>query len=570
MSDIYDLTLQEYFGYSELKPLQKNIIKTILEDKTDVLGILATGYGKSICYQLPFLILKQTKCIIIVSPLIALMEDQKSALEDKDIPVICMNSNMGIKTKEYEKSRILEHNENKIIYMTPEYLVNCQDFITDLFNYNQLAFIAIDESHCVSSWGSDFRPEYKSLKCLKEWLPNLNIIALTATATSKVRQDIVTSLGMIKYKEYVSSFDRPNLYMEFKLKTSDILYDLKPIVEQTDKKIFAIIYVRTREMTEKVVKNLEKIGVNAFAYHAGLNQTTRKSIQENFAKGEFNWIVATIAFGMGIDQDIGLVIHYGAPGDMESYYQEIGRAGRSGKESKCICFYEKDDMVINRILLREIKDPAYKRFRENQIRQMEKFLKSDTCRRVTILNYFGETVTFQTCVNCDNCTREKECTQSIQKSIQYPIYLLLKFIIDSKINSGLGKIISVLSGKREAKIKQFWPSPFFGLGKVYNIDFWKCIVNICIYNDLLKEETIPSGFGTILKLTSNSLIWYKEIKEILKKNKITTDTYEQILFVIDDLRRDYKIPRDSLHIKDLIKTNIITSTEEILQEYNLI
>ena len=568
MTDIYDSKLNEFFGYSNLKPLQKNIIKSILEDKKDVLGVLATGYGKSICYQLPFLVLEQSKSIIVVSPLIALMEDQKNSLEERDIPVICMNSNMGSKTKEYEKNEILVNKQNKIIYMTPEYLVNCEDFITELWNHNQLAFIAIDESHCVSSWGSDFRPEYKSLKCLKEWLPELNIMALTATATDKVRKEITSCLGMKNNIEYISSFDRSNLYLEFRLKTSDIKHDLKPIIDSTDQNTFCIIYVRTREMSEKIALSLNTLGKTAFAYHAGLPQSTRKTVQENFAKGEFNWIVATVAFGMGIDQDVGLVVHYGAPGDMESYYQEIGRAGRSGKESKCICFYDKDDMVINRILLKDIKDPVYKRFKEGQIRQMEKFLKSDICRRSSILTYFGEPYNKKSCNFCDNCIKVKESTQAIQSEIQYPIYLLLKFICDSNIYSGLGKITSILSGKREAKIKQFWSSPFFGIGKVYNIDFWKCIVNICIFNDLLKDETIPSGFGTILKTTPKTLTWYKEIKDILRLEKIKSDTYEQIIFILDKIKQDYRIPQDSLHIKNLIKTRTITSTEEILEDFD--
>jgi len=570
MTDIYDNVLLEYFGYSKLKPLQKNIIKTILEDKKDVIGVLATGYGKSICYQLPFLVLEQKKSVIVVSPLIALMEDQKNSLESRDIPVTCFNSNMGIKVKEYEKSQILVHKENKIIYMTPEYLVTCEDFITDLWNSDLLAFIAIDESHCVSSWGSDFRPDYKSLKCLKEWLPSLNIMALTATAPVKVREDIISTLGMKNHVEYISSFDRPNLYIEFKLKTSDIAFDLKPIIDQTDANTFCIIYVRTRDMTEKIAKKLVELGIDAQAYHAGIDQTKRKSIQENFSKGKFNWIIATVAFGMGIDQDIGLVIHYGAPGDMESYYQEIGRAGRNGKNSKCFLFYEKDDMVINRLLLRDIKDPSYKRFKESQIRYMEKFLKSDICRRISILNYFGETYSSNSCSFCDNCTRVKESTELIQENIQYPIYLLLKFIIESKIYSGFSKITSVLLGKREAKIKQYWNSPFFGIGKIYSLEYWKCIINICVYNDLLKDETIPSGFGTILKTTTKMLNWYKETKEILKKEKINSDMYENIIFVIDRIKQEYKIPRDSLHIKDLIKTRTITSTEEILEEFNLI
>ena len=284
MSDIYDDTLLEYFGYSELKPLQKAIIKTVLVEELDVLGILATGYGKSICYQLPFLVLGQTKTVIVVSPLIALMEDQKASLEKRGIPVICMNSNMTVSVKNYEKEQLLS-GQNKIVYMTPEYLVTCEDFLIALWNCDRLAFVAIDESHCVSSWGSDFRPEYKSLSCLKEWIPDLNIMALTATATANVRKDIITTLGMKKYTEYVSSFDRPNLYIECKTKTSDIKYDLGDLVKEFNNK-FCIVYVRTREMTETVAKTLKLLGIDAYAYHAGINSKIRHEIQQNFIAGK--------------------------------------------------------------------------------------------------------------------------------------------------------------------------------------------------------------------------------------------------------------------------------------------
>jgi Werner syndrome ATP-dependent helicase len=578
MQDVYDAALYESFGYQTLKPLQKQIIKGVLEDKRDVLAILATGYGKSICYQLPFVILEQTKSIIVVSPLIALMEDQSSALENKNIPVICMNSNMGTRVKEYEKDQILDKKQNKIIYMTPEYLVNCEDFITDLWNSDLLAFVAIDESHCVSSWGSDFRPEYKALGCLKRWLPSLNIMALTATATSRVRSDISSCLGLSNPLEFISSFDRPNLFIECGTKTSDIKFDLEPVIKSTQLDLnqrypygnptYGIVYVRTREMTEKVAKVLRELGCTVGVYHAGLDLSTRKTTQQSFSLGQIKWIVATVAFGMGIDQNVNFVIHYGSPGDMESYYQEIGRAGRDGSRSTCRLFYEKDDMVINRVLLKDIKDPAYKRHRESQIRQMEKFLKSDICRRATILSYFGEVWNYSTnCSMCDNCVRVQKSTEHIQSEIQYPIYLLLKFIIESKINSGFKKIASILMGKKDATTKQFQTSKFFGLGKNFTMDFWKHIANICVYNDFLQEQTIPSGFGTVFKFTAKTVEWYNSTKQILQTHKVKSDDYERVVFILDDIKKTFKIPRDSLEIQNLIKTRNISGIEEILEEF---
>jgi RecQ family ATP-dependent DNA helicase len=567
MDELIDARLAEWFGYTQIKPLQKQIIKSILEDNRDVLGILATGYGKSICYQLPFLLLDQSKSIIVVSPLISLMEDQKASLENRSIPVISMNSNMGSRLKEYEKDQILDKKENKLIYMTPEYLVTCEDFITDLWNSDLLAFVAIDESHCVSSWGNDFRPEYKALSCLKRWLPSLNIMALTATATTKVRLDIASTLGLFNPIQVVSSFDRPNLFIECGTKRSDIKFDLEPIVKKTDPNVYSIVYVRTRDMTDKVAKVLRELGCTVNIYHAGLDLSTRKQTQQDFSTGKINWIVATVAFGMGIDQNVGLVVHYGSPSDMESYYQEIGRAGRDGSRAVCRLFYEKDDMVINRILLRDIKDPSYKRFRESQIRQMEKFLKSDICRRATILSYFGETWVSKSCDMCDNCVGVIESTQHIQTEIQYPIYLLVKFIIESKINSGFKKIASVLIGKKDSTTKQFQNSKFFGLGKGYTLELWKHISNVCVYNDLLEEQTIPSGFGTVIKFTSKALEVYKKNKEIISIHKIKSDDYDRIVFVLDEIKSEYSIPRDSLEeLQQMLKTRNITGVEEILEE----
>ena len=563
MDELLDQTLKQWFGYDHLKLLQKQIIKTVLEDQKDVLGILATGYGKSICYQLPFLMLDQSKCVIVVSPLISLMEDQKTSLENRSIPVICMNSNMGPRVKEYEKDQILDKRQNKLIYMTPEYLVTCEDFITDMWNADLLAFVAIDESHCVSSWGSDFRPEYKALSCLKRWLPSLNIMALTATATPKVRDDIITSLGLINPNKIISSFDRPNLFIECTTKTSDIKFDLEPVVKSISlETTFGIIYVRTRDMTEKVANILRELGCIVAVYHAGLDMSTRKKNQLDFSTGMIKWIVSTNAFGMGIDQNVTIVIHYGSPSDMESYYQEIGRAGRNGYNAMCKLFYEKDDMTINRILLKDIKDSSYKKFRENQIRQMEHFLKSDICRRVSILSYFGETNVPSSCLMCDNCVSAKESSEQIQSDIQYPIYLLLKFLIESKINSGAKKICNILIGKKDQTTKLFVSNKFFSLGQNYSLDYWKHIINICVYNDYIQEQTIPSGFGTVLKFTAKTVQWHNNIKSILLTHKIKSDHYERYKFIEDEIKFIFSIPTDSLKIQDLIKTRNHSNIED--------
>ena len=557
MTDIYNITLKENFGHDELKPLQHDLIKSIM-NKKDVIGILATGYGKSICYQLPFFLLNKT--IIIICPLIALMEDQKKKLENKDIPVICFNSNLSSSIKEYEKTELLSGN-HKIVYMTPEYLNACQDFILELWDKDFLGFIAIDEAHCLSSWGNDFRPEYKQLSCLKEWIPELNIMALTATATNIIKKDIIDTLKLNNYKEFISSFDRPNLYIELNLKSSDIKFDLEPYIKENGNEK-CIIYVRTRDMTDKITKILKSCKLKAESYHAGLEIKERNKIQEDFLCSKFNWIVATIAFGMGIDADINLVIHYGSPGDIESYYQEIGRAGRDGTASRCIMFYEKDDMRINRLLLKDIKDENHKKNREKQIKSMQAYLRTEKCRKIVILEYFGEKI--GACMNCDNCLRKKESINHIQTHIQYPIYLLLKFMVESKICGGITKILNVLIGKKDSKIKDYYKSKFYGLGKNYELNYWKHIASICIHNNLISEETIKSGYGTILKITSETVKWHTNVKEILKNNNIKSDDYENIMFIKNDICREYNIPRDCKNIDTYIKIQHISGIEEIL------
>ena len=553
------------FGIEELKSLQIEVIDSLINYDKDILAILATGYGKSICYQLPFLIYKRKKCIIVISPLISLMNDQVTKLLNLGVDAVALNSNLSIKEKEKEQNDILFF-LNKIIYISPEYLFSHQDFLIELNNVDRLAFIAIDEVHCVSSYGHDFRQEYGKLSLLKEICPNIKILGLTATASPKIRIDIASSLKIKEYYEIVSSFNRENLYIECKEKTSSIINDFESFTKEY-KNNKTIVYVRTRDNTELICNALAHHNIKSVIYHAGLSKQKREEAFDNFISDKVKWIVATVALGMGIDTNIDLVINYGSPGDLDSYYQEIGRAGRSNMPAKCILMFGKGDMRINRILLKDIEDVQYRIYRENQIKYMEEFIRTNECRRKILLKYFGEHFE-PPCNNCDNCCNNKnssfdELNIKIQKTLQYPMFVFRLFLIKTAINSGITKIINVLQGRGGKKTQEFSKTPFYGVGKRYEDNYWKIICDLCILNEYIEEKTISTGFGTIISITQKTKDWYSKILPILKNYKLTGVDYDNYLMFgyliteefkishnVDILRYDKK--RNTTLIEDLI------------------
>jgi len=569
----YDKLLLKYYGHNKLKSFQKAIIKAIVEDQCDILGVLSTGYGKSICYQLPYLALKKTQCVIVISPLLSLMEDQKAKLDNLEIPCTTFNSTMTKKEINLQEQLILQ-GENKIIYISPESLDKYSDMIDVLYDESRLLCFAIDEAHCVSMWGNDFRPDYKNLSCLRDRYPEVPILALTATATESVRDDIASVLQLDNYYEFVSSFDRPNLYIECRNKTdipdedrsSDLYQDFLQFVEYKD--TYTIVYVRTRDETNNIVDTLKRLKISAIAYHAGLGTEKRHEIYTDFCSGKYKWIVATVAFGMGIDQDIGLIIHYGSPGDLESYYQEIGRAGRNGEPAKCILLYGDSDMRINRILLKDIKDKEFKKYRENQIRYMEHFYKSSVCRRRTLLEYFGEKYDHDKCMNCDNCFKKVEESSEIQHAIQYPMFIfrcVLKCIL---FNGGINKLIQILMGKRNKNTKDYVKTPIFGIGNRYQIDMWKSIYQVCLINDYVIEETIPSGYGTVIKCTSKLNEWYTNVKQVIKSYKIKSFSIDDFLVIAQELYEEFDIPDKKIrdNIKKCNNNKTHSTLEELLED----
>ena len=503
-----------------LKPVQIKILENLINGK-DTVAILATGAGKSICFQLPFLYFKKT--IIVISPLIALMEDQQINLNKIGIPSLCFNSNMSLQDKEHHKMEIIDCNEHKILYMTPEYITREEIFIKDLVKEDKLCLIAIDEAHCISTWGHDFRKDFQQLSCLKDWTQgsNIPIFACTATATPKVEKDILHFLQLFNPIVVKSSFDRPNLFIECHKKSSDIFLDIKPFLDKFHNDCI-IIYAKTREDTETICAIVKKLNITCEAYNGGMTPKNRKNIHNGFVDGLYKCIVATVAFGMGIDQNVRLIIHYGVPSDMESYNQEIGRAGRDGAESNCVLFWSNQDFMISRILLKDISDEKYRKFKESQIEVMTKWTQTNICRKKIILKHFGEIMN-DPCMKCDNCLNaEKEKKRKYdQGPLYYPMYLIMKTMFTiNKRGIGINKIVDILRGSKSKSIADLQNTATFSAGYKYGIDFLKELIKLLIFNEHLKEVSLEKKYGTIIMTTQNTVDWWNVARKYNLENEM--------------------------------------------------
>lgn len=569
--ELYNKILQKYWNYQAVKPEQYTIISNVLNGK-DVCAILATGFGKSICYQLPTLISK--KCVIVVSPLIALMHEQGEEMKNKNIPVCVFNSVTKTKEKEQIKTGLTK-GEYRLIYMTPEYLIKSEDFLKKLVEIDNLAMVCIDEAHAVSTWGLDFRPSYTKLNVIREWIPEIPILTLTATASTKVKEDIIKILCLESPFEVIGSFDRPNLSIKVFPRSDDIMFNLSSLLN-TYKNEYIIIYCKTRDETDKLAETINDFGIKCESYHAGITDKKRNEIQQGFIDGNYKCIVATIAFGMGINiPNVRLVIHYNCPKNMESYYQEIGRAGRDGKPSDCYLFYSKKDFIVNRLFLKEIKDDIYRNYQENQIKLIEKYVYSTECRRKLLLINFGQKI--ESCINCDNCLK-RICYAKNELKEDLTDYTKEIYILSSLLNKindkfGAGTAVNILIGK-ESKVKQFMTNyEEFGSGITFgNENFWKELIRLMITNDYLTETQVKGCFGSTLSITNKGKILRNKL---IKKYPKYLDLLEGIENISeeDDNYDNYKIMLSTIKVeksKKLSKTTKKTNPVKILKTAKII
>lgn len=489
-------TLKKTFGYSEFRPLQREIIEATLAGR-DVFTLLPTGGGKSLCFQLPAL--HRDGLTVVVSPLIALMKDQVDQLQAAGVAATFLNSSLGA-AEAKARLRGLHNGEYRLLYAAPERLM-LDNWRENLRSWNVTA-LAIDEAHCISEWGHDFRPEYRQLAQLRDLLPGVPVMALTATATGRVREDIIRHLRLREPDVFVASFNRPNLSYRVTPKDQPLKQILDFIGKRRDDS--GIVYCATRATVERVAESLAARGYSALPYHAGLDATTRAQNQELFLRDEARIICATIAFGMGINKpNVRWVIHHDLPKNIEGYYQETGRAGRDGLPSDCLLLFSAGDAAKQTHFIEEMSSAQEQQAARTQLRQMLHYAECASCRRSELLAYFGETFPEPNCAACDNCL-EPRATYDGTTNAQKFLSCVYRIRQAGRFGVGLNHVIEVLTGAETDKIRRWNHHTLstYGIGRDLSRPEWAAIGRELMRLGLLAQS---AGEFPTLEMTDDGL-----------------------------------------------------------------
>ncbi|XP_013772432.1 uncharacterized protein LOC106457546 [Limulus polyphemus] len=594
--------LRHYFGHTSFRPMQWKIIHSVLEGQDNCV-VMATGYGKSLCYQYPA-VYSQGGIAIVISPLISLMEDQVTALRVANIEACLLGS------AQKEKSTVLGDlmsGKYKLLYITPEYATAATEVLDKLHLKVGISLIAIDEAHCVSQWGHDFRPSFRQLGGLRTHFSEVPFIAMTATATPVVKKDIISSLRLKNPAITCSSFDRPNLYLEVFMKSSSVEKDLTKILGNHDGQTVSdgaiIIYCPTRSSTELVARKVQDMGLSCAAYHAGMTNVQRTQAHQQFVHDQVQVVVATVAFGMGIDKpDVRRIIHYGAPKDIESYYQEIGRAGRDGLPSICQVFYAQKDFIVSRSFLKTIKNPKFLEHRQEMINKMSRYLNITSCRRRNLIAHFEgkdkpDIGGRERC--CDNCTkklqRKTETSYGIKNEEEKMDYgpeakLLFEAIQATGENFGIMVPVYLIRGSANQKLpERYKTNPIYGKGKDKKEDWWKALARVLVCEKYLVEKPIGEMGGYkshskqqfyITVLSSVAQEWLRKAKKDKDKVCLMLERSQELenlecvrhpqpLLVLSQARNQ-NVPVDgkglSRELLPLVPCNTWMSTEKMVTE----
>lgn len=509
--------LKQYFGYTSFRPGQHEVIQTLLDGR-DCLAIMPTGAGKSICFQLPALI--QPGVTLVISPLISLMKDQVDSLVNQEIPATYINSQC---TFEEAKARFaaIRAGRVKLVYISPERLEN--EFFTSFMQSLPISMFIIDEAHCVSQWGHDFRPSYCAIKDWIAALPRRPVVgAFTATATEKVKEDMMTLLGLEKERIFIGGFDRPNLY--FRVVRTNRKLDFALAYVQQHQEDSGIIYAATRKEVDRVYEELTRRGIRAGRYHAGLRDDVRRTMQDAFTYDRLQVIVATNAFGMGIDKsNVRYVIHYQMPKNIESYYQEAGRAGRDGAPGECILLFSRQDIMIQKFLIEQsVHDPQQQAVEFRLLNAMVRYCEGNHCLRHYILTYFGEHPSWQRCEKCGNCDQE-----TVEEDMTEQVRSICLCVDELKGRFGMTMVCDILKGSQNAKVRRygFENNSAFGMLGDFTLSEVRDMVRQCIDDGYLDQS---DGKYPVVSLTADGRQALSGSRRIVQQKVVAADPVPEL------------------------------------------